>query len=707
MKRLVALTLLVSFMSISVLVGQNQIQDFSLRIDTSLYSWKMDGIRYKGRRVLPIRYEKPSVQAEFQLSLRSKNLSTQVKLIPSSDYKLQDSIRYFQDNYFLGKVLLNRLDKSLTENILLRVKAARGDSFNLNYPILPFVEGEITVPPKRHQVIIGEVYSLPLSSSYNELVKTTTTWEKNDQYAYRVLNVNKALSLEIIAFVAKDIRVNIPISTRLPRKINGELRYQHTIESFYIEGRPGSLKFLDLKLNEIQMDRNSRGLEIPITFERPLNLDPKKIYRLEEKEALGSKLIAEIFTEKILPNRQMKGKLKIYDYHKQGAGNIYMKRDEKSLFLVNLSIVPTPSVNEFELKRKGKDWTKDLRVYPGDTVSLRWKGESLDRANWEIQGLQEQIQEETLVVEPEKIEAKLIIPVKAKARKATLLIDGKETAYSLNLSEFSRAKKFNFVSLGFEGKKRRIYGNKVSSRPKYVKHLEGMSLQFYADSVEKKANALYGIQHVDLKVTLVDPQGRILEMKELSSLAFKPGKTSPRAGLYQQKAWGDTLLQLDKLLVTDLKKMRPWTKITIEMAHDQDYYEGKGLATQWTIILRRDILYDVEVGFPVGIITNNPDYTDGVRIDGASLFIMAQMGFYQRNKTNTLNKFRIGVGPVALNALNFRKSNRVDLGVASMLHLYPTNQNSRLSVPLSFGGGYAITREYWFLYAGAGLTVRL
>jgi len=701
--------LLVCLLTPRLFLAQNYISDLILRLDTSVYSWEKEKIDFKGRKVLPISYSNSRQVAEFELDLRIPSTVSAIKLLPSEGYELIDSILLFDQKYFSGRLRFDVLDQTDIGSLAFRLLLKNGDSVNIRYPFLPIVAAPISTPPQEHTLVIGEVYSMLLLTEYDEVIQTFSTWKKNNNYAYRITRKEGQTYLNIIPFAIGEFEVKITANTIIPNLVNGVLRYYQRIEPFNFTAKKGSLKFLDLGRDEVLLGRKERSKALDITFNRPLELDAKRVYRIEEDEDVGSRLVGELFTKKLLPNGQVQAQLKIYDYHDREKSTLYLKDGERSLFLVNINIIPTPSVSQVFLARKKGEWKPLWKVRPGEEVWLKWEGESLDKARWELKGLQKFIEKKNTKVSSQQVEVKVTIPKDIREDEIPLLLGGEASGFKLEIQEYDRPHPLSFVSLGFPKKRTRMYGNKMIDRPYYIDQFEGFDIRTHEAYIEAEEE-LYGVQHIYIYFTLYDPEGRILEEKKYRRVQIRPGEHSPRHVKYSTQAWGDSLLELRKVFEYLIGNADAWSKMNIRIGHDSTHYENKrqGMeAIQFNLILRKQVQFDIEVGFPVGIIANHPDHEGGTRIDGASFFLMGQIGFYQRNKVNQLHKFRLGFGPVALNALNLRKSNRVDLGVAGMLMLYPTNQRSKVSVPLSIGGGYAITRDYWFLYAGAGVSVRL
>ncbi|MCI4668816.1 MAG: hypothetical protein MRZ79_11835 [Bacteroidia bacterium] len=708
MKNFVCLILSLAFLlsNSQVAYSQAYIKDLSLRMDTSAYSWSLDKINFQNREVLPIVYASNNPTIELQIDVPKPEDISKIILLSQSGFALVDSLEIFNNAYFVGKIQLENSAEAGIKNIALRVINKQNDSINLIYPILPTIPANISIPPKDYLLLVGEVSQIPLLTDFPANIKSFNTWKRNSNYAYRIIKKDGQNSLEIIPFEAKTFEVRLNIECVFPHLVNNKVRFYQRLETMTIIAKRGSLKFLDLDLDDVLVGRNEKSTTTALSFKRPLELDINKVYRLEAGEESGSKLIAEFFTKKLLPNGKIQGTLTAYDYHNREAGPLYIKNGNKAVFQTNVNIIPKATISSILVDGK-KSPMKYWVGRPGEKIKLSWEGESIDKANWTIEGKDSKLDFKQIKMEPTKAEIEVSVPKNIKAKVLQLKINDKNSGYYIKVEEWNRPQELSFISLGFPGKSTKMYGNKMIKRPYYFDQLEDADITFYPQNIEKQ-ELLFGPQYMNIEFTLLDPENRVLERKNYQQIGIKPGKHSARHAYYNDKQlWEDTTLKVEKVFKYSIEELPAWSKIQIDIAHDTAKYDTGLKKIQFNLILRRKLQFNVELGIPVGVMSNNPDHENGTQIDGASIFLMGQLGFYQRNKINKLQKFRLGAGIVALNALNFRRSNRVDLGVGTMLQLYPTSQNSKISVPLYVGGGYAITRNYWFFYSGAGVSVRL
>jgi hypothetical protein len=88
--------------------------------------------------------------------------------------------------------------------------------------------------------------------------------------------------------------------------------------------------------------------------------------------------------------------------------------------------------------------------------------------------------------------------------------------------------------------------------------------------------------------------------------------------------------------------------------------------------------------------------------------MIAQFSFYQKNRINRLQPFKVGAGFLALDAFNFSENddNR-DLAIVILGSLYPTRKDKKLTFPLYFGGGYKLNAEEFFFLIGPGIRISL
>ena len=69
--------------------------------------------------------------------------------------------------------------------------------------------------------------------------------------------------------------------------------------------------------------------------------------------------------------------LRTYAYHQKSKGYLYLKQNDKALFVTNFDITPRTQIESIYIQRPGKNWEKTQKIYPGEKINIRLEGQGL------------------------------------------------------------------------------------------------------------------------------------------------------------------------------------------------------------------------------------------------------------------------------------------------------------------------------------------
>jgi hypothetical protein len=165
---------------------------------------------------------------------------------------------------------------------------------------------------------------------------------------------------------------------------------------------------------------------------------------------------------------------------------------------------------------------------------------------------------------------------------------------------------------------------------------------------------------------------------------------------------------LNDLLNNKTFNLEGYSQIFIKVKNNRSHYSTPGYTRTIKIILKRNVVLDLQVTFPAGLLIKRFDQ-DGIgSLSGISIAAIAQLSFYDQLQIGKLKPYRVGAGFLAINAFNFSDNANVlrDVGVVAMGSFYPLNQSKRFSFPVHTGLGYLIKEGAWFFMFGPGIEIR-
>lgn len=686
-------------------LAESPLRDIQVQIDTTSFSWKTDFWVRNQRTYLPLKYTSEPVRAEVRIYPRYPWRIQSIECVNAPSYRVTDTMQFYFRRYFRGEVEFKQLSQKQFPSLKFKITATNGEESFILMPVFPYTEPMATLAPGIKVMYLGQEVRYRVEANLPANIKPTPTWQKTQGVAYQLQQDEEGLFLRMIPLEYGKRTLEIPYQTYRPGlDSTGTPQFYQIIDPFEIEVKRGKIQYLDLGLQEIQLGLQERKEEMIVRFGAQVSLDLNQTYHLEDAEAAGSPLIADLFPTKIEAGGEMTGRLRVYEYHRRGNGNLYLKDGTRTLFTTNFDIIPKPFVQQVQIKRKGQKWTSNLTVKPGERFRVRIKGESLHRTQLSWEGLDKIMAEDSISFGPKQVVFDLQIPVREPLGPIPLLQNGEESRFNLKVIDYQRPQAFNFIRL--ETTDDTLVLSHKRKENFFSEDLSQTKLAFLPDSIDRPGR-LMGLQYLRVEVVLKDPEQRILMRKLLTDVCICPSDSSPRGSLYDRKDCRKHPISIRKLFSYDWEQLPPWSRLQFTVAHLDDKYQAAGQVSSWEVIYKQKVRVEVALGFPVGLAFKRFDGTETQTFDGVHTALMAQFDWYQKGKINSLRPFRLGVGFMAMETFPFDGDPQQDFGVGALLSLYPTRRDQRISLPIYLGGGYGIQRNTWFFLVGPGLSIRL
>ncbi len=673
-----------------------------VRMDTMMFNTRDNLAVYNGQNHLYFHFKEENPICEVRVYPYRDDLFSRLKLVKSNDFTVLDSMVNFNDEYYRFKIRFRNLYNADFLNFTFAVSNSDSSEISMEViPLLPVTTTTVEFIPLNNELFIGEEKVFPLITDNIRNVWIDNLWTTDKLINYRLSEEGGKMYLHLISRNYGFQMLELHIKTKRPFLTEfGTLSYDLPVirEEFMV--RRSRLRFLNIDREYIIHDpQNLAGYEIQMQSNPSLN--PGRTYRIENQEEPGGALIAELFVKSHIDNGRMLCILRPYSLHRINQGYLYIKENDQSLFITNLDIIPKPQIKNIQLLREGMDWTTNLSVHPGETVELRMEGESLQKASFEFEGVNN-ITLDTLIHNEYVTTYVLNIPIDIYSRTIPIYNHGEKTGFELKVQEYRRPREFDYITIEGNGFKRQVntIGNTILT-PEVIQYL---TLKFDNNKIDSEGE-LYGQQHLNITVTLRGRNNELLEIKEFEDIVVCPGPFSPRDGFYRGNC-SSNVINVNNYLNKKTYDIESWSKITVEISNDKNIYDGAGFKETIEIIYEKYWRFDIEVSFPAGLVTYGSESAGN--LTGISMAMIAQFSFYQKNRINRLQPFKVGAGFLALDAFNFSENddNR-DLAIVILGSLYPTRKDKKLTFPLYFGGGYKLNAEEFFFLIGPGIRISL
>ena len=682
-------------------------RDAAIRIDTNIYTLNNNSVRFQNSEHLAFEYTDEYATCEIILYPHSAELIDSLALLVSGSYNLTDSMINFNDEYYRFKVEFPDLNASDFNVFTFRIKKnGEEKSIIIELKLLPYHSTYVKLYPLTDELFIGEEKIIELITNNIDNIRFSNDWQVSEGINYRLSKTFNQLQLHLVPNSIGTKTIRIPLQTKVPCTIkNGMPVYNLPLVEYTFNVKQSRIQYLGIDKREVTLDDSSRrqGIEVQIENSRLLKL--AKTYRIEDQETPGGALIAELFTRDLLTNNRVLCWLRIYNYHRDSEGYLYIKDGDQSMFITNFNITPQTRIDRITILRDG-NWIENPDVYPGEIIDLRIEGQGLHKARFTFEELID-ITPDTTIRSENFALYKFRVPLDVTKNRLNLYNWANYTGRALNVREFQEPRPFDYISVDYDGQK-----HKLSDLPFTIivdKTIPDVIFS-YDRSMIDSGEKLYGKQYLEMEITVIGRKDELIEMKTIENIVICPDINSPRYSHYDDRDCGSDYFNLNRYLRKKTHALDIWSRISIKVSNRTDKYSNEGFIREFDLILRKDYSFDIELSFPAGLLTvskANPGEEDQRlgQLTGISVAMIAQFSFYHPEKINTLRPFKVGAGFLALNAFNFSDEVERDVGLVILGSLYPTTKDVRLTFPLYFGGGYLLKDRKFFLLLGPGIRI--
>ncbi|MEQ8533749.1 MAG: hypothetical protein RIB86_17985 [Imperialibacter sp.] len=700
------------FVSISSALAQGQsdprslsyyFSDVEMHVDTMVYSWKKNSQIIQNRRQLPFAYDEENEVAEFYLRFSQIGDSNNLRLAPSKDYELIDSLLVYP-GYARFKVRFRGLTESNFLKFTFEVSTDTSSYQLTELPLFPYTQTYVEIYPPADEVFIGEEVSFDITTNNAGNIVYDNRWTSGLPINYRIDKQGSQLVMSIVPRNLGYQQVSIPLLVRKPILTPEGFSYHLQPLEYTFQVKSGRLVFLQMDKQEITPpDDNTEPIEILIDNNR--NLELGKTYRVENQEAQGGPLIAELYTKSRLTTNKILCLMRVYGNHRKSAGYLYIKDGDEAKFVTNVDITPKTDIQTFYVQREGKDWQAGNTVYPGETVSIKLEGQGLHKGNFFFQGA-DNLLLDSLIRNENMAVFRIKVPETTSSRKIEIFNHRENTGKFLTVTEYQRARKFDFMKLDFGNEQLQL--DEINKPIYYEGTITDLVLAFDRSKIDRPGD-LNGKQYLKIDVKVSNKQGNLLEIYKFDQVAVCPGENSPRFGNYSQTDCQSENINFNNYLSRKTYDLDEWSKIEIDISHVNEKYPGQQVSKKRIIIyLKRNHTFDVDVSFPGGLLILKAGSEDFANFGGISFAMIAQFSFYQEGRIAKVKPYKLGAGFIAINAFNFSEAAQAnrDVGLVVMGSLYPISSTNKLTFPLYVGFGYLMKEGILFSLVGPGIRVQ-
>jgi hypothetical protein len=676
-----------------------------LKVDTLEFSLLQNSLQHDGNQQLHFEYDNEDEVCEIFLFTEDSYANTPITLLPSGDFEVLDSLLKTGNGQYRFKIRFKDLNKSEFLKLLFTYSAPEGNQGIAEIPLFASTSTYLRFYPVNDELYIGEEKIFELVSNNTENIQEVLDWNTSGNIDYRLTArfnqirlhvIPKATGLHTLTFIPK---------TRKPFISNGnQIKYELDPISYSFSVKQSRLRFLNIDRQEITFNEEIRQQGIEIQMDYQSGIEIEKTYRIENQEAPGGPLIAEIFVKSMLTNNRVLCILRTYNYHRTSQGYLYIKDGDKPRFITNFNITPKTTINKVSVLREGSEWSTNLNVSPGDVVDIRLEGEGLHKALFRWEDV-ENITPDSSIRNENLMLFKIRVPQGISKRRIELYNHGQPTGFGLNVREFQVARDFDFLKLNYGEKDYTV--SSIGGMLIYDKTMRDILIDFDKDIIDSPQK-LYGKQYLRFDLKITGRNGELIELQTIENIVVVPGDKSPRAQYYNRRDETTSAISLNKILKRKTFDLEDWAKIEITVQHRKEMYEGAVFKKDIVLYLQKPFTFDIDVSFPAGLLINTFGTSQYQNLGGISMAMIAQFSFADPDRPGKFKPYRVGAGFLALNTFDLSNSNTPrDMGLVVIGTLSPTRRDVKLTFPLYLGGGYKLNEKKWFVLLGPGIRVKL
>lgn len=683
-------------------LAQGLIQKVTISTDSADYVSGPLPEEFRGANLYFV-LDEPNQEARLTIETDSTKNIRDLELIPTPGYEMVDSLIKVENKY-VATIRFKKIFEVSFPKLLFSITTPEGNSIEEKrlYPVI-FPTFEQLNP--EIEIFNGQEVRLPVPIDYTYFIKYDESTKTAGILEYRLTKDAGQPVLHIKPNSTGTQKLIIALESNRP---------------FLDEEGEVSTKLLDItltvrvvrsKFNYLNFTTNTyffepRG-ERPITvwFDYNSLIQLNKTYRIEDQETPGGRLIGELYTRAYVENKnQVVATLRTYSLHQQEEGFLYLKEGDRNRFFTNFNIVPKPYIEKVSILRPGQEWTENAVVYPNEEIELKIQGTGLSRSQISFMDGKYQAIPDTTRRNNEVRYFTLKIPANIKERSIPISLNQNTTSFELLVNEYQRPRDLDFVTVNYGDGQHAMTSDKFFKPALYPKEIGDVEIYFHNDKIDDED--LYGIQYLKIEIRLWDKNNRQIETREIDDIKVVPDKNSIRNSGYNHNNESPTVMRLNEILVNKTYDLRPWSKIEITIEHDKTKYKGGNGYKEKAEIYRSDnVAADIEVSFPAGLLAKNIGEPGIGSLTGLSVASMANFTFYKKDQIKKVQPLRLGVGFMALNAINSITggNDESDIGIVALSSFQPLNTDSKVNFPIYAGFGYLFKSESLFLLIGPGI----
>lgn len=689
------------FLSTCVFSQKFHYKDVIIRVDNKEFQYVQNRVRIDSKYYLPFEYKINKEIIEIEIIPFQANFKS-IEIAPSPFYSIISQPELTLNGTYRNYIQLENATKTNFIKILFISLNHNSDTLKHEINLLPYFNFSAAVYTQQEELHVGEEVMLELTSNLPENILPCSMWIDKGNYLYKIVNKDNKNILHLVPLTLGKNIFSIEIDIYKPIINENKFEYKYQFDTPELNVKSSRLAYLNTDTKDAMLTETS-GLEpIEIQIDNNRLLKMNKTYRIENKENAEGTLVAEIFTKNQLANNKVLCSLKVYNLHRTEQGFLYIKDGDNSLFLTNFNVSPKTTINKVKISRDGKQWIESRNVYPGESVLIKIEGESFHKAHFSFDAIEER-NIDTLHKSEKEVEFHLRIPKDIPKPRIEILNFDKQTGLSLNVNEYQKAKKLDFLMIDY-GK-----GYINIDDIKGPEFIEGSIKNIVIRSDPSKLDIgdnFYGKQYIDIEVKIFGPRNELVELFSINKMAICPNEQSIRFPYYSKTHCRNTDILFNQYLSKKTYNWDSWTRAVISIKHNNDEHPENAQQKTIEIILQKKLLFDVDVSFPAGLLIIRPDKDNIGNLSGISMAMVAQFSFYQKEKIAQLKPYKIGAGFLALNAFNFSENNsNRDMSIVILASVFPTQKSTKMSFPLYIGCGYFISQSQFFWLLGPGIRV--
>ena len=673
------------------------------KIDTSVYTWEENAMMINGEMQLPFYYDSENEMAEVEMKLAEHADAAAIQLKFSNDYILVDSLLNIND-HIRFKVKFKDLTSSNFLKFVFKDQMDSAETKFYDLGLFPHTQTRLQMVSSNSEFFIGEEQIIDIAVSNIHNVKINNQWVNEDKANYLIRKNNDQLRVHFLPKKKGLYTWKVIIPLRKPEIVGETIIFESAPLIKRFEIKSGRIAFLNINQLEITPSKNNQAPNI-IQIDNDVRLSLGKTYRIEDQEAPGGALIAELYTQSSLSNGKVLATLRTYAYHQKSKGYLYLKQNDKALFVTNFDITPRTKIESIYIQRPGKNWEKTQKIYPGEKINVRLEGQGLHKGKFTFEGTYQQ-QYDSLLRNESDIQYRIEVPLDILSNTVEIYNHSSSTGLKLNVNEYQKPKELDFVILDIDGNDYPV--NTLDKPIYYEKTITDLVIKFDENRIDF-SNKLFGKQFLEIDIKIKNKAGNIIELYEFEDIIVCPGTFSPRGDRYDKSDCTSSTINLNNFIKNKTSQLPEWAQIELDIKHKDNAYEAIRFNRKVAIVLKRANSYDIDVSFPAGLLVLKFDeQSDFANFGGVSLAMMAQMSFYQPGKFAEYRPYKIGAGFIFLNAFSFDEndSRGRDVGLVVLGSVYPISREKKLTFPLYAGFGYFLQEKIPFFMLGPGIQVR-